>query len=140
MTKRRPVHPMLIVAGIAALLAIPGRAHAQNGLLKVTSFPSGASVTVDGAPTGKVTPMNISLSVGSHAVVVAIPNSGWQTKGHKGPGRRSGRAGDRGWRGRKAQQVRRARPDRERVRRSSRHTSISGVASPYQASYQWITT
>src|SRR5205823_69367 len=70
---------MLIVAGIAALLAIPGRAHAQNGLLKVTSFPSGANVTVDGAPTAKVTPMNISLSVGSHTVVVAIPNSGWQT-------------------------------------------------------------
>ena len=51
--------------------------HAQNGSLKITSFPSGASVAIDGVNTGKTTPANISLSVGDHNVVVSIPNSGW---------------------------------------------------------------
>ena len=50
---------------------------AQNGALKVTSFPSGASVAVDGIDTGKTTPMSVSLAVGDHTVVVSIPNSGW---------------------------------------------------------------
>ncbi len=52
-------------------------AFAQSGSLKVTSFPSGATVTVDGAPTGKATPMSVALSVGDHVVTVSIPNSGW---------------------------------------------------------------
>lgn len=52
-------------------------AQTGNGALKVTSFPSGASVSVDGVDTGKTTPMSVSLSVGDHAVVVSIPNSGW---------------------------------------------------------------
>src|SRR5438552_7506665 len=53
--------------------------HAQNsnGALKVTSFPSGANVAVDGVDTGKLTPMSVSLPVGDHNVVVSIPNSGW---------------------------------------------------------------
>jgi len=34
---------------------------------------------VDGADTGKVTPMSISVAVGTHAVVVSIPNSGWNS-------------------------------------------------------------
>ena len=50
---------------------------AQNGALKVTSFPSGAHVIVDGIDTGKTTPMSVSLAVGDHTVVVSIPNSGW---------------------------------------------------------------
>src|SRR5262249_3973360 len=45
--------------------------------LKVTSFPTGARVVVDGTDTGKVTPMSISLPVGDHDVIVSIPNSGW---------------------------------------------------------------
>jgi len=60
-----------------ALLLLPGRAGAQNGALRVTSFPSGANVSVDGNDTGKVTPMSISVSVGTHTVVVSIPNSSW---------------------------------------------------------------
>ncbi len=63
----------LLVIGI-----IPVAARAQgNGSLKVTSFPSGAKVTIDGNDTGKSTPMSISLSVGEHTVIVALPNSGW---------------------------------------------------------------
>jgi len=50
---------------------------AQNGALKVTSFPSGANVAVDGINTGKTTPMSLSLAMGDHTVVVSIPNSGW---------------------------------------------------------------
>ena len=52
-------------------------AQSSNGALKVTSFPSGAQVIVDGVNTGKTTPMSISLSVGEHSVTVSIPNSGW---------------------------------------------------------------
>jgi hypothetical protein len=66
---------MTVLGG--AVLLMPSRAWAQNGALKVTSFPSGANVSVDGDDTGKTTPMNISLSVGTHTVVVSIPNSTW---------------------------------------------------------------
>ena len=52
-------------------------AQSSNGALKVTSFPSGAQVIVDGVNTGKTTPMSISVSVGDHSVTVSIPNSGW---------------------------------------------------------------
>ena len=52
-------------------------AQSGSGALKVTSFPSGAQVTIDGVYTGKTTPMSISLSVGDHTVTVSIPNSGW---------------------------------------------------------------
>ena len=52
-------------------------AQSSNGALKVTSFPSGAQVIVDGVNSGKTTPMSISLSVGEHTVTVSIPNSGW---------------------------------------------------------------
>ena len=52
--------------------------YAQNGTLKVTSFPGGAEVLVDGVSTGKVTPMNVSLPLGDHVVVVRIAGGGWQ--------------------------------------------------------------
>ena len=61
---------------VCAITAAP--AAAQNGALKVTSFPTGAAVIIDGVPTGKVTPMSVSLPVGDHLVAVTIPNSGWQ--------------------------------------------------------------
>src|SRR5262249_6341323 len=62
---------MLLVASV--IMAAPVTA----GTLKVTSFPSGAQVSVDGVNTGKVTPMNISLIEGDHTVTVQIPGSGW---------------------------------------------------------------
>jgi hypothetical protein len=52
-------------------------AQSGNGALKVTSFPSGAQVIVDGVSTGKTTPMSISLTIGEHIVTVSLPNSGW---------------------------------------------------------------
>lgn len=69
-----------IINAILLGLLIAVQASAQtsgNGSLKVTSFPSGANVSVDGADTGKLTPMSINLAVGDHTVVVSIPNSGW---------------------------------------------------------------
>jgi hypothetical protein len=61
-----------------ALLAVPASLRAQGtGALKVTSFPSGAKVSIDGVDTGKVTPMSVSLSLGDHLVLVSIPSAGW---------------------------------------------------------------
>jgi hypothetical protein len=65
------------MAIVLAMTAAP--AAGQSGALKVTSFPTGAVVIIDGIPTGKVTPMSVSLPIGDHLVEVAIPNSGWQT-------------------------------------------------------------
>lgn len=59
------------------LMAASLAAQTGNGALKVTSFPSGAKVSIDGIDTGKTTPMSTNLSVGDHMVVVSIPNSGW---------------------------------------------------------------
>src|SRR5919108_6294749 len=60
----------LKVAVLVAMLVATSALHAQtcaagNGALKVTSFPSGANVSVDGVDTGKVTPMSISLAGGN---------------------------------------------------------------------------
>ena len=66
----------LILIACLALVLTPGIA-AANGSLKVTSFPSGAAVSVDGVNTGKITPMSISLAEGDHIVTVSIPNSRW---------------------------------------------------------------
>jgi hypothetical protein len=64
------------VAGILVLWTLTAAA-ATNGSLKVTSFPSGAQVWVDGVDTGKVTPMSISLTEGDHTITVQLPGSGW---------------------------------------------------------------
>ena len=58
------------------LLGVPVALRADSGALKVTSFPAGAHVSVDGKDTGKITPMSMSLSVGKHTVVVSNP--GWK--------------------------------------------------------------
>src|SRR3989338_6024792 len=59
------------------ILAFTALSFAATGALKITSFPSGAEVIVDGVSTGKITPMSISLSEGEHAVTVQIPGTGW---------------------------------------------------------------
>src|SRR5262245_28886123 len=68
---------MKTLLSVVLALALAPAAAAANGSLKVTSFPSGATVAVDGVNTGKLTPMSISLSEGDHPVTVSIPNSGW---------------------------------------------------------------
>jgi hypothetical protein len=74
MTKRRTV----VAAFAAAVLLLGAGPLRAAGALKVTSFPSGAQVIVDGVNTGKVTPMSISLAEGDHTVTVQLPGSGWQ--------------------------------------------------------------
>lgn len=49
----------------------------QGAKLKVTSFPSGAHVSIDGQEMHKVTPMTADLQVGQHQVRVFARGSGW---------------------------------------------------------------
>jgi hypothetical protein len=80
MNQPRRILCLAIFAASLCLLGGPAALRAQstgNGSLKVTSFPTGANVSVDSVDTGKVTPMTVSLSVGTHSVMVSIPNSGW---------------------------------------------------------------
>jgi Collagen triple helix repeat (20 copies)/PEGA domain len=51
----------------------------DRGELKVTSFPSGAHVSIDGEDTSKVTPMRTDLLIGKHQVRVFVPDSGWNS-------------------------------------------------------------
>lgn len=67
----------LVVLVLLAFLPVDLYAQSGYGVLKVTSFPSGAKVAVDGIDTGKTTPMSSNLQVGTHTVVVSLPNSGW---------------------------------------------------------------
>lgn len=59
------------------LLCSIGAFAQQKGTLNVTSFPTGAQVTIDGVLSNKETPMSIKLTVGVHTVTVSAPNSGW---------------------------------------------------------------
>lgn len=63
---------------VVLFLTASGVSFAQTGVLKVTSFPSGAQVWVDGTYTGKVTPMSISVTLGDHQVTVKLADSSWK--------------------------------------------------------------
>lgn len=73
--KTLPLRYALSISGLLAFVIAAGPAAAAT--LKVSSFPSGAQVSVDGISTGKATPMNITLPEGDHVVTVQIPASGW---------------------------------------------------------------
>jgi hypothetical protein len=51
--------------------------HDQTAVLKVTSSPSGAHVSIDGVDTRKLTPMSAEVRIGRHEVRIFIPNSTW---------------------------------------------------------------
>src|SRR5260370_40061217 len=51
--------------------------QAQGAELNVTSYPSGAHVSVDSQELWKVTPVHVDVRVGTHTVTVFVPNSGW---------------------------------------------------------------
>jgi hypothetical protein len=74
--RSRAAFAFVCALGVIGVLGA-GRVLAAGGALKVTSFPSGAQVIVDGVNTGKVTPMSVSLAEGDHTVTVQIPASGW---------------------------------------------------------------
>ena len=44
--------------------------HALGGTLMLTSIPNGAAVLVDGQPTGKTTPAQLTLAPGSYKITV----------------------------------------------------------------------
>ncbi|HEV8484934.1 MAG TPA: PEGA domain-containing protein [Blastocatellia bacterium] len=73
---RRILRTMLPISILVLLVSFSATA-VEAATLKVSSFPSGAQVSIDGVNTGKVTPMNVSLSEGDHSVTVALPGSGW---------------------------------------------------------------
>ncbi len=67
----------MVAISIFLLAVFALAAASEAATLKVSSFPSGAQVSIDGVSTGKVTPMNVSLLEGDHLVTVQIPGSGW---------------------------------------------------------------
>jgi hypothetical protein len=69
-----PTSSKVLLAVVFTFAVSP--ALAQNGALRISSFPAGAAVSVDGVATGKVTPMTVSLPVGDHAIMVAA-GAGW---------------------------------------------------------------
>jgi len=62
---------------VVALAGVSLSGQSGNGSLKVTSYPSGAGVWIDGVDTGKTTPMSASVSIGQHVVRVSVPGIGW---------------------------------------------------------------
>jgi PEGA domain-containing protein len=60
----------------ALLLSLGQVAFGQK--IAVSSFPAGASVTLDGVLQPKITPLTITTTNGSHTLVTSAPNSGWQ--------------------------------------------------------------
>lgn len=83
-------HLMWILATLF-VIALPARGqeynkYAKDGVLTVTSFPPGASVTLDGQPvldrdddTIRVTPMHFDVTLGKHTITVGLADPGWQT-------------------------------------------------------------
>src|SRR5215472_5608305 len=80
MAQHRRMFRVSVFVLAATLFLAPSRAGAQDnkhGKLKVTSFPSGANVSVDGNDTTQDTPMSMEVSAGWHKVKVSSPNPGW---------------------------------------------------------------
>ncbi|HEV2521987.1 MAG TPA: M14 carboxypeptidase N/E family protein [Candidatus Acidoferrales bacterium] len=79
---------VLIVFALAGL--VPARAqeyssYGKGAVLTVTSFPEGATVTVDGVPmvdrddnTLAVTPIHFDIALGKHTITVGLADPGWQ--------------------------------------------------------------
>ena len=62
-----------ILLFVLPTVSVPSLAQTGNGSLKVTSYPTGAAVFIDGVDTGKATPISESLTTGEHSVVVRVP-------------------------------------------------------------------
>jgi hypothetical protein len=72
--KTLPLKCALLI-GLLSLWVSP--AAAQN-TLKLSSFPAGASVAIDGVPVAGVTPLSIKVTLGRHEVTVKAPGTTWQ--------------------------------------------------------------
>jgi len=75
--RRRMLWVFVLVTTLFLLPRTAGAQDSKHGKLKVTSFPSGANVSVDGKDMGQVTPMSTEVAVGWHKVRVSSPNPGW---------------------------------------------------------------
>lgn len=56
------------------------RDHNEHAKLSVTSYPSGAHVSLDGVDSHEVTPMSTDVRIGPHKLTVSVPNSSWSTE------------------------------------------------------------
>src|ERR1700730_19436086 len=82
-TVMRKATQLLRVCAVLFFMLLAGtwnslRAQEHGAELRVTSFPSGAQVHVDGVDTRKITPAHMDDRVGTHQVTVVLPNSGWR--------------------------------------------------------------
>src|SRR5262245_45743518 len=73
----KPGAVRILVFVLAAGLPAPSLPQSKQGSLQITSFPAGASVSIDGIEAKGTTPMNVSLDRGPHQIVVYVPASGW---------------------------------------------------------------
>ena len=77
------MHRLKLQLSLLMVPFVPVVALAQNAELSITSFPPGASVSIDGVSmkdkdnSSPVTPLNISLSLGPHIVHVGLADPGW---------------------------------------------------------------
>lgn len=63
---------------VAALMIVSlGAQAAVRGTLRVSSFPPGAEVWIDGTFTGKTTPAILLIATGEHLVMAKAPDAGW---------------------------------------------------------------
>jgi PEGA domain-containing protein len=73
-----------IVMLLGLLFGFAAMAFPQSAELSITSFPPGASVSIDGVTlkdkdnSSPVTPMNVNLSLGPHNIHVGLNDPGWQ--------------------------------------------------------------
>ena len=65
---------------IAVLCLLPSTLYAAKGTLRITSYPAGATVYVDGNSTGKLTPAKLSVLIGNHEVTVKPLGDDWTTE------------------------------------------------------------
>ncbi len=67
-----------LVIAVLALFAVLPQAFGQN--LTIDSFPSGASVSVDGIAQPGVTPLTVhNLTLANHNITTAMTDSGWNS-------------------------------------------------------------
>jgi hypothetical protein len=69
----------LYLAAVVLLFCATAQTQAATsyGGLTVKSFPDGASITLDGKATGRLTPETFSLAQGPHVVIISVSTGGW---------------------------------------------------------------
>ena len=76
MTKSVFLRRLALLAVATTVVCLDADA-AVRGTLRLTSFPPGAEVWIDGAFTGKTTPATMLVALGERHVTVKAPGGGW---------------------------------------------------------------